>query len=161
MTNKWIRPAEWKVIVKNVPIVSVDLVVLSPSGVVLGKRANEPAKGEWFVPGGRVQKNERLIAAVDRIAAEELGVESVAIQESLGCYEHIYPTADIDGVDSKHYLANGFVVETKASVDEMHLDDQHDEVRGFESSTLPRDLHEYTAAYLQECDSVPFPSHGN
>lgn len=157
MANKWIPPAEWKVIVENVPIVSVDLVVLSPSGVVLGKRVNEPARGEWFVPGGRVRKNERLIAAVDRIAVDELGVQSLTIEESLGCYEHIYPTADIDGVDGKHYLANGFVVETHSTVDEMCLDDQHDEVRAFGVSALPRDLHEYTATYLRECSSVPYP----
>lgn len=51
---------EWKTIVENMPLVSVDLIVLYDSGILLGKRNNPPAKGEWFVPGGLVKKNETL-----------------------------------------------------------------------------------------------------
>jgi hypothetical protein len=36
MSGDWIQPREWEIIVRNVPIVSVDLVVCSPDGVVLG-----------------------------------------------------------------------------------------------------------------------------
>jgi hypothetical protein len=52
--EKPIPPSEWRVIVENVPLVSVDLVVEHDGGVLLGKRENEPAQGEWFVPGGTV-----------------------------------------------------------------------------------------------------------
>ena len=38
---------EWKIIVQKMPIVSVDLIVMHNGGVLLGKRCNEPAKGEW------------------------------------------------------------------------------------------------------------------
>lgn len=49
-------PAEdWATIVRNVPIPAVDLVVLHDGGVILGKRRNKPAKGEWFVLGGRIR----------------------------------------------------------------------------------------------------------
>jgi len=54
--DNWISEKEWRIIVQNIPVVSVDLIVLHKGGVVLGKRCNEPAKGEWFVPGGRVRK---------------------------------------------------------------------------------------------------------
>jgi len=41
-------PAEdWPRIVEHVPLVSVDLLVRDGDGVVVGKRTNEPAKGEW------------------------------------------------------------------------------------------------------------------
>ncbi|QIO20876.1 NUDIX domain-containing protein [Haloarcula sp. JP-L23] len=66
---------EWKTIVQSVPLVSVDLVVRTGEGIVLLKRTNEPAKGEWFVPGGRVRKGERLREAVHRVARTELGVD--------------------------------------------------------------------------------------
>ena len=154
----WIPADEWEVIVRHVPIVSVDLVVCSPDGVVLGKRVNEPAKDEWFVPGGRVHKHERLTEAVHRIADQELGVDEVRIQESLGAYEHLYDTSDVEGSDGKHYLANGFVIETDTGLEEMTLDDQHGGLRAFAPDELPTDLHEYTAAYLHDADAVAYSS---
>lgn len=157
MDTDWIPESVWEDIVRHVPIVSVDLVVHTPDGVVLGKRANQPAKGEWFVPGGRIHKRERLTDAVDRLVTEELGVETVQIQESLGAYEHIYDTGGPDG-SGKHYLANGFVVDTNCTVEEMTLDEQHCAVRAFTPAELPADIHEYTAAYLRDTTSVPYPT---
>lgn len=157
MSTDWIPDAVWNDIVSNVPIVSVDLVVHTPNGVVLGKRTNEPANGEWFVPGGRIRKREGLTDAVDRLAAEELGVEDVRVRESLGAYEHIYDTGGVDG-SGKHYLANGFVVDTDSTVDEMTLDEQHSAVRAFTPAEFPADLHEYTAAYLRDAASITYPT---
>ena len=110
MSDEWISDEDWRTIVANVPIVSVDLVVRREGGVLLGRRTNEPAKGAWFVPGGRVRKGETRREAVHRVASEELGSD-VEIVESLGAFEHQYETADVDNVDSKHYLANGYVVD--------------------------------------------------
>jgi colanic acid biosynthesis protein WcaH len=87
---------EWATVVRSVPIVSVDLVVVHEGRVALGKRHNEPAKGEWFVPGGRVHKHERLTDAVHRVAEAELGL-GVAIERRLGVYEHFYGVADVEG----------------------------------------------------------------
>lgn len=134
---------EWETVVRSVPIVSVDLVVETGDGIVLSKRTNEPAKGEWFVPGGRVRKGERLREAVHRVAQTELGVE-VTIERSLGTYEHFYGTADLDDVGGKHYVPHGFVVSTDAT--SFALDDQHEAVEVF--AEPPADLHEYVAAYL-------------
>lgn len=143
-----IPPTEFRTIVANVPLVSVDLVVLHRGGVVLGKRRNEPAKGEWFVPGGTVLKNERLEDAVHRVAREELGVD-VTIRDRLGAYEHFYDTSEFDDVDSKHYLANAFVVEPDS--EEFVADNQHGELRTL-TPPFP-DLHPYVERYLQALDS--------
>ncbi|MEE6210330.1 NUDIX domain-containing protein [Salarchaeum sp. III] len=150
MSDSYIPEDEWETIVSNVPIVSVDLVVLYDGGVVLGKRTNQPAKGEWFVPGGRVHKHERLREAVHRIAQKELNVE-VEIQESLGSYEHFYEVSDVDGSDGKHYVAHGFVVTPTRDVG-LGRDDQHADVRVFEFSELPSDLHEYPKSYLEDAE---------
>ena len=53
---EWIPDSVWSDIVEHVPIPSVDLLVVTDNGLLLAKRQNEPAKGEWFVPGGRIQK---------------------------------------------------------------------------------------------------------
>lgn len=146
---EWIPDDEWESIVRNVPIVSVDLVVLTDDGLVLAKRTNEPAKGEWFVPGGRVRKGERLEDAVHRVAREELGIE-VEIIESLGAYEHLYPESDVDGSGGKHYLANGFVV--RAESRKFTIDDQHETIRVFEDPL--KDIHPYVRGYFKDSSSV-------
>jgi colanic acid biosynthesis protein WcaH len=143
--SDWIDADDWATIVAHMPIPSVDLVVRHGGGVLLGRRANAPAKGEWFVPGGRIQKGERLREAVHRVADEELDV-NVTVREPLGAYDHLYDTSDVDGVESKHYLANGFVVEAQGDPLTGVSDDQHDEFRLFQER--PDGCHEYVAAYL-------------
>jgi len=59
--------AEYRKVLSAVPIVCVDcLVVNDASEYLLVKRRNEPLKGEYWVPGGRIYKNERLVEAVRR-----------------------------------------------------------------------------------------------
>ncbi|QAY18878.1 GDP-mannose mannosyl hydrolase [Halorubrum ezzemoulense] len=147
--SEWIPEEEWETIVRNVPIVSVDLVVKSSDGIVLGKRTNKPAKGEWFVPGERVQKGETRVEAVHRIAQEELGV-SVDVTESLGAFEHRYETSDAEGVETKHYLANGYAVELDSG--QIHPDDQHGEVRVFGSA--PDSLHPFIRSYFEASETI-------
>lgn len=143
--SNWIPNEEWETIVNNIPIVSVDLVVECPDGIVLGQRSNEPAKGEWFVPGGRVKKGESLEEAVHRVAMEELGVD-IKISEKLGVFEHFYETSEVGG--EKHYVAHGFRVWTEDVG--FKSDTQHGELATFEE--VPQDLHEYVLDYLEAAD---------
>ncbi|TKX69184.1 NUDIX domain-containing protein [Halorubrum sp. GN11GM_10-3_MGM] len=145
----WITDPDWQTIVKHVPIVSVDLVVFHEDAVLLAKRENEPAKGQWFVPGGRVLKNETREEAVHRVAKQELGV-AVDIIESIGAYEHIYETADVDVENGKHYLANGYVVRPREN--NFDLDSQHSAAKFFESP--PNELHEFIAAYFSDAEAL-------
>ncbi|MDP2000518.1 MAG: hypothetical protein Q8K22_13130 [Rhodoferax sp.] len=47
-------------VVNHTPLVAVDLVLVRGGHeVLLGLRNNRPAQGFWFVPGGRILKNER------------------------------------------------------------------------------------------------------
>ena len=44
-------------VIRLAPLVAIDLIIENDYGqVLLGLRTNEPAKGYWFVPGGRIQK---------------------------------------------------------------------------------------------------------
>lgn len=140
-----IPPSDWRVIVENAPIVSVDLVVEHDDGVLLGKRENEPAKGEWFVPGGTVLKNETRTAAVHRVAEKELG-QAVTIDECLGTYEHFYDTSDIEDINSKHYLATAYRCHFKGDSGDFCADDQHSAIEVFYPPF--DDLHPYVQRYL-------------
>jgi len=81
-------------VVRRTPLVSIDLIVTNPDGaVLLGLRANEPARGTWFVPGGRIRKDERIDAAFTRIARAELGCSLARADAAfVGVFEHFYPT---------------------------------------------------------------------
>lgn len=146
----WIPDDIWADIVEHVPIPSVDLVVKCDGGILLAKRQNEPAKGEWFVPGGRIQKGESLTEAVHCVAEEELGV-GVTITEELGAYNHFYETADVEDVGGKHYVAHGYVVTPES--EDVTLDDQHGEAGIFPLGELPA-LHPHVRAYLNDADEL-------
>jgi colanic acid biosynthesis protein WcaH len=143
--DKPIPPEEYRAIAQNVPVVSIDLLVHHKAGIVLGKRKNEPAKGEWFVPGGTVLKRETLIDAVHRVAQEELGSD-VVVDGRLGTYEHFYDAAATEGVESKQYLATAFIVTPRKST--LEPDEQHDSLRVFDAP-FP-ELHNYVERYIRD-----------
>lgn len=72
----------------------------------MGRRINEPAKGTWFVPGGRIYKNEDLEDAFRRISNDELGVELTIIQAHLfGAFTHKYQTNALGAAGvTTHYV---------------------------------------------------------
>jgi colanic acid biosynthesis protein WcaH len=142
----WIPDDVWADIVAHMPVPSVDLVVDCADGVLLARRQNEPASGEWFVPGGRVRKGEPIRETVSRVAREELGID-VSIQTELGTYDHFYETADMEDAGGKHYVAHGYRVTPDSEV--IELDDQHDDSDVFSTDDLP-DLHPYVEAYLTD-----------
>jgi len=57
------------------PIVGVGAVVLDGDRVLLVKRAHEPLKGEWSLPGGAVDVGETLEEAIRREVREETCLE--------------------------------------------------------------------------------------
>lgn len=107
----------FKTIVDKTPLVSIDLVVRNTVGeVLLGQRLNRTAQGFWFVPGGRILKDEFLADAFKRLTLNELGIElDIGSARYLGLYEYFYPgsifTDEDKGVTvSTHYVVNGFEV---------------------------------------------------
>jgi len=57
------------------PVVGVGGVVTREGRALIVRRAHEPRKGEWSLPGGLVELGERLIDAVRREIAEETGLQ--------------------------------------------------------------------------------------
>jgi colanic acid biosynthesis protein WcaH len=77
MRSRYLDQDEFALVVRNTPLVSIDVIIRVPAQRVLGGlRTNEPAKGKWFVPGGVVRKYERLADAFARIVKGELRVSA-------------------------------------------------------------------------------------
>ncbi len=67
------------------PLVGVGAVIVDRGRVVLVRRANEPLRGRWSLPGGLVEVGESLAQAVAREVCEETGlvVEPIELIELL------------------------------------------------------------------------------
>lgn len=56
------------------PIVGVGVVVLGEKGVLLVRRAKQPRKGQWSLPGGAQKLDETVFEAAARETREETGL---------------------------------------------------------------------------------------
>lgn len=138
--NGMLNPQEFLNVVKNTPLVSIDLVVCSPlRRILMGKRINRPASGYWFVPGGRIYKNESLPEAFRRISAAELGTaRDLTDAELLGAFTHRYDDNFAGAPDTgTHYVVLAYQLNLETEQLPHHLPveqhqgyrwvDQHDE----------------------------------
>jgi mutator protein MutT len=72
------------------PEVCVGAIAVDDGRLLMVRRGNPPAVGDWSVPGGRVEAGETLAEAVVREVAEETGLE-VVCGELVGWVERMGP----------------------------------------------------------------------
>ena len=68
------------------PSVAVGAIVVRDDTLLMVRRAREPGRGLWSLPGGRVEAGEYLADAVRREVAEETGLD-VTVGELVGIFE--------------------------------------------------------------------------
>ncbi|WP_299735589.1 GDP-mannose mannosyl hydrolase [uncultured Endozoicomonas sp.] len=141
----------FKKVVASTPLVSIDLIVRNnQEQVLLGLRNNRPAQGYWFVPGGRIQKDERLEDAFRRLVAVELGVDAeMADARFLGTYQHFYAD-NFSGEDfSTHYVVLGYELTLDINLNDLPSD-QHQDYRWFTVDELlvSEQVHQHTKDYF-------------
>lgn len=143
-------------IIAATPLVSIDLILRNPQGqILLGYRRNRPAQDTWFVPGGRIRKNERLADAWRRIARVELGI-TLDAPRLLGVYEHLYDdnALDLPGVGT-HYVVLACEADLPAGA-ALQPDQQHAQLHWWEIAALlaSPDVHANTKAYFEERENA-------
>ena len=117
------------------PSVTVDIVLFycateDSKEILLIRRAQEPFKGQWALPGGFVDKDESLERAAVRELEEETGVRRVRL-EQFGAFGD--PGRDPRG----HTVSVGFTACLK-KCPEVKGSDDADEARWYPVMRLPR-----------------------
>jgi colanic acid biosynthesis protein WcaH len=101
---------------------------------LLLKRANKPLQGEYWTPGGRVYKGERLVEAFKRKMFEEIGLK-VKVVSVVGFYEDFYKDNNLD-IKMVHTVSVVFLAEVDRFV--IKMDSQSTDYRWVKS--LPKRL---------------------
>tara|TARA_B100001093_G_scaffold319000_1_gene304376 strand:+ start:1549 stop:2019 length:471 start_codon:yes stop_codon:yes gene_type:complete len=140
----------FRVVVENAPLVSIDLCIICNGEILLGHRKNEPLKGAWFTPGGRILKNEAYFDCLKRIARSELGLTGEDTKEAklMGIWDHFYSNSAFSETITTHYVNVPHYI-CIAKKPNLILDEQHTEMLWFDLSRVAHDsnFHKYMRAY--------------
>jgi 8-oxo-dGTP diphosphatase len=113
------------------PIVGVGAVIIHHDRVLVVRRATEPLKGEWSVPGGMLELGEKLKDGIAREVLEETGLVVQPI-EVLDVFDSIF--ADPDGRTRYHYVLIDYLCRVISG--EAHAASDVSEVRWVHDSEL-------------------------
>lgn len=144
--SSWIPQGLYDEIIKNVPIVCVDILIWYQDHYLLVKRNREPAKGQYWFPGGRIHKGELAYSAALRIAMEEVGLDC-SVRKSLGFYETIFDKSTVEnhGIHSVNlcYLLH-------SSTNKVKLDSTSDEYQWVPTTRSPLNLDPRLKNFIDE-----------
>ncbi len=152
--SKLILMEEFKTVVENAPLISIDLVTMFKDKVLLGRRVNKPAKDFYFTTGGIVRKNELFREAQKRIAKNELGLELTTELKFIGIFEHFYNDSIFDNI-STHYVNHGYLLELEKELINLPQE-QHSDYKWFGIKELLQsdEVHIYVKDYFKNLNLI-------
>jgi colanic acid biosynthesis protein WcaH len=138
----------FKTVVDSAPLVSIDILIKKGNKILLGKRINKPAQGYFFSFGGRINKDEAIDDAKERVALNELNIVIKSTSEFIGVFEHFYNDSLYKGV-STHYVNLAFAYEVRETLDLPT--EQHNDYKWFTIDELleSKQVHPYVKDYFR------------
>jgi len=152
MINKFLPLQTFKNVVKNSPLTALDLIIFNDENkILLGKRNNAPAKDYYFVPGGRIFKEESLSEALERISYKEICVKfKKSRAKFIGLYEHFYNDNIFNDPNiSTHYIVIAVMIKLLSS-EKIMPDEQNENFIFMTKKELlnSNKVHKYTKNYF-------------
>ncbi len=92
------------------PVVGIGAIILRGETILLEQRGNEPARGQWTIPGGVVELGESLESAVKRETKEETGLEAEDLR-LIDVVDQVH--YDADAKIEYHYVIIDYIVKAK------------------------------------------------
>lgn len=148
---------DFKKIIQASPLISIDLLIKNEEDEYLfGERLNQPAKDYWFVPGGRIFKDETMIQALSRISFNELGVSlSFEHAQFHGVWEHFYSENFFNDEFTTHYVVLAYIFNVKKE-NIKPPKTQHHNFRWLlrEDILVDPSIHKYSTSYFLNNNTV-------
>ena len=140
------------------PICCVDLYIRDKQeNILMLLRSNEPAKNNWWFPGGRVFFEERRLHAATRKLKEECNLSHFSITE-LKTYDVILP---IPPNNLSHAITTVFSVRINGVKPIVNLDDLHEKYAWKNKDEwAAKDLHPFIMNVLCDNESDSFSTLG-
>jgi len=129
----------YEVIVDVLPIASVEAVILEDDKFLFLRRKNEPVKGQWWFPGGRIRKGETLQEALVREVKEETGL-TVTESKLVNVYSRIF--------DKRHDITIAYI--TKCKPNKITLNNEHSEYNYYKKP--PKNTHPYIMKVIEDLE---------
>lgn len=150
----WLDDNQFRMVIEHTPLVSLDFAVQSVDGqLLLGERLNRPAKGYWFVPGGRVRKGETISKAFERLTEQEFSLRfPLSAGKFLGAFEHFYEDSVFGSCDGgTHYIVLAYLINIYDRKDFVPGDKQHRNFGWWHADAIrdASNVHPYTKSYLE------------
>lgn len=145
--NRFVR------IINDVPLCSIDILLKKNNRYLMCLRKNKPAKNYFFVPGGRILKNEKYESTIRRILKNELNIKTkIPKYKIIGIYNHIYKDNVFDkkGVNT-HYFVCAIKIEYKKNIF-IKIDKQHSKYVFMSKKEIltNKKVHKFAKLYLRE-----------
>ena len=149
----YLNKETFQTVIASTPLISIDLVVKNSQGqYLLGYRTNQPAKNFWFVPGGRILKDESMDDAFRRLCKNELDIIMTRdAAKFLGPFEHFYQDYVFGDDVTTHYVVMGY--ELTVDIDIATLpNEQHNQYKWLTKNELlaREDVHLHSKWYVSE-----------
>lgn len=91
--KNYIPEKKYRKIIKLIPIFCIDFLIRNNDKILLIKRKEEPLKGNFWLPGGRLRMMEKMNDASKRIQLQEIG--------------RYFPNLKIIGFSNYHFKKRG------------------------------------------------------
>ena len=149
MGKNFIPEKIYQEIIDYMPICCIDLVVKCENYFLLVKRAQEPCKNKWWLPGGRVLFNETLEQAARRKLKEEVNIRMIKKIKFLGVGEFRRKKGRFN--KPVHTIASVYLVQVdKKEKDNVKIDRTSAEYRWFDKPL--RGFSPYVKKFLKLAD---------
>ena len=140
-------------ILRDAPLSSIDILLKKNNKYLMCLRKNYPAKNYFFVPGGRIFKNEKYEDTIKRILKNELNIKGkIPNFKIIGIYNHIYSDNVFGKKDiNTHYFVCAIKIEyTKNTF--IKIDKQHSKFLYMTKKEILKNkkVHKYTKLYLKK-----------